>query len=158
LMLQLFRYASLIDSSENLWDQRSATDPNFPNGSELPFEKSFSVNWKGKVPGTPLADGNYKLKVPVWDTEGVPNQAPTNTSDPTGIAKVEFKLEEMPATTASRALILALPEGAELLSILPEPDRRAAAAGQTLPVYSRYFPANRIFTSTARFRLPAEAA
>ena len=67
---------------------------------------------------------------------------------------VEFRLEEMPDNTASRAVILALPEGAELLSLSPEPDRREAAGGETMLVYSRFFPANRAFTLSAHFRLP----
>jgi tetratricopeptide (TPR) repeat protein len=71
---------------------------------------------------------------------------------------VEFRLDEIPAGTASRAIILALPEGAELLSISPEPDRRETAGGETMLVYSRFFPANRVFTVTARFRPPVEGA
>lgn len=67
---------------------------------------------------------------------------------------VEFRLEEMPETTVSRCVVLALPEGAELLSLSPEPDRREAAGGETMLVYSRFFPANRTFTLSARFRLP----
>lgn len=68
---------------------------------------------------------------------------------------VEFRLEEMPDTTVSRAVILALPEGAELLSLSPEPDRRETAGGGTMLVYSRFFPANRPFAVAARFRPPA---
>lgn len=67
---------------------------------------------------------------------------------------VEFRLEEMPDNTASRAVILALPEGAELLSISPGPDRREAAGGETMLVYSRFFHANRPFSLAARFRPP----
>ncbi len=35
-----------------------------------------------------------------------------------------------------------------------DPNRNAAAGGETMLVYSRFFPANRVFTVTARFRLP----
>lgn len=71
---------------------------------------------------------------------------------------VEFRLEEMHDTTVSRAVILALPEGAELLSVSPEPDKRETAGGETMLVYSRFFPANRPFSVSARFRPPAESA
>lgn len=71
---------------------------------------------------------------------------------------VEFRLEEMHDTTVSRAVILALPEGAELLSIAPEPDKRETSGGETMLVYSRFFPANRPFSVAASFRPPAEGA
>ena len=67
---------------------------------------------------------------------------------------MEFRLEEMPDTTVSRCLTLALPEGAEILALSPEPDRRDSAGGETMLVYSRFFPANRTFVLSARFRLP----
>jgi len=66
----------------------------------------------------------------------------------------EFRLEEMYVTAVSRAVILALPEGAEIISISPEPDSRACAGGETMLVYSRFFPANRTFAVSARLRLP----
>lgn len=67
---------------------------------------------------------------------------------------VEFKLEQTPHTTVSRAIILALPEDAEILSLSPEPDRRATAGGETMLVYSGFFPGNRTIAISARFRIP----
>ncbi|MBU2575351.1 MAG: hypothetical protein KKH28_14885, partial [Elusimicrobia bacterium] len=43
---------------------------NYPSGSELPYEKSFSINWKGNVVGNPLSDGNYTLQVSAQDSDG----------------------------------------------------------------------------------------
>jgi len=74
----------IIDSSNNLWDQRSETDLNFPNGTELPYEKSFSINWKGKVSGEQLPDGNYTLQIFAQDSDG--NIIPVMDNDGDGVA------------------------------------------------------------------------
>ncbi|MBU1598489.1 MAG: PKD domain-containing protein, partial [Nanoarchaeota archaeon] len=73
----------IIDSSGKVWNESPENGINYPSGSELPYEKSFSINWKGNVVGNPLSDGNYTLQVSAQDSDG--NNLPVMDNDGDGV-------------------------------------------------------------------------
>ncbi|PIU17712.1 MAG: hypothetical protein COT18_12580 [Elusimicrobia bacterium CG08_land_8_20_14_0_20_59_10] len=87
---------AIKDVNNNAWDKKSEIIPRAQNSdAELPYEKEFSVIWKGEMSSGQLADGPHTLKLKVWDTDNPSgsepgNPAPTNSSDPSGIASVDF--------------------------------------------------------------------
>jgi len=81
---------AIKDAFGNVWDKRQE---DLFSDSDLPYGRTFGINWKGEMSSGELEDGQHTLQLKVWDTEDSPNQAPDLDNDGDGVldTQTDFK-------------------------------------------------------------------